>query len=235
MKNDYGKVPAKNNMDVTKNVDSETDDIPADRPKLQGVVGVAPKKVKRSLLSRLITGLVGPDGASNIGGYVSEEIIKPAIKNIIVDAVTSGINMVMYGDRGTPSRNTRYGGGGGSDYRPRTNYNNSYSQRPTERSYGRDSSNSEPKRTNMIATNTRYGVEEYIIEDRYDAAHVLTTLTESADRYGTVCVADYYDLIKVSSNFTDNAYGWRHDAISSARIVPVRGGYVIKFPTVDVL
>lgn len=233
MTKDYNKVQAKNNMEVQKNAEVESVPQTAERPKLQGVVGTAPKKIKRSLLSRLITGLVGPEGASGIGGYVSQEIIKPAVKNIIVDAVTSGINMVMYGDRGVPNRSGRYGG---VDNRPRTNYSSAYSPRPTnERSYGREPTTSEPRTALVASNNARYGVDEYIIEDRYDAAHVLTTLTECADRYGLVSVADYYDLIKAASNFTDNSYGWRHDSISGARILPVRGGYVIKFPPVEVL
>lgn len=78
-------------------------------------------------------------------------------------------------------------------------------------------------------------VEEYIIEDRHDAEHVLTMLKECADKYGHVSVADYHDLIKVASSFAHNAYGWGLDSISEAMIVPVRGGYVIKFQPVQVL
>lgn len=231
MKEDYNKIQVKNNMEVGRNVEDDSDSKSSERPKLQSVVVSSPKKVKRSLLSRLVTGLVGPEGISGIGGYVAEEIIKPAIKNIVVDAVTSGINMVMYGDRGVPNRPRNYGG----DNRPRTNYSSTYAPRPSsDRSYTRDTTLHEP-RSNVIARTSRYGVEEYVIEDRHDAAHVLTTLTECADRYGLVSVADYYDLIRVSSNFTDNSYGWRHDSIITARIVPTRGGYIIKFPPVEVL
>lgn len=230
MGKDYNKVPVKNNMQVEQEVEVIADQ-EDNRPKLQSVVSASPKKVKRSLFSRLISGIVGPEGASSIGGYVNQEIIKPAIKNIIVDAVTSGINMVMYGDRGVPSR----GGGQGNMYRPRTNYSGNYSTRPSsERSYSREPI-SEPRPTTALANTSRYGVDEYLIADRYDASHVLTTLTECADRYGMVSIADYYDLIKVPSNFTDNSYGWTHEAILAARILPVRGGYIIKFPPVTVL
>lgn len=246
MSKEYNKVSVKNNMEVNRNSDVETNEQPpTERPKLQGVVSTAPKKVKKSLLSRLITGLVGPDGASNIGGYISEEIVKPAIKNIVVDtamsginiavdAITSGINMAVYGDRGVPNRGPRYGN---HHYRPNTNYGNAYSSRPTptaERTYGREPI-AEPRRANVGSSSSRYGVEEYSITQRHDAAHVLTSLTEFADRFGMVSVADYYDLIKVESNYTDNNYGWKHDAITAARIVPLRGEYVIKFPPVELL
>jgi hypothetical protein len=78
-------------------------------------------------------------------------------------------------------------------------------------------------------------VDEYIIEERYDAARVLTTLTENAEVYGSVSVADYYDLIGVATRYTDNTYGWTMESITQASIVPIRGGYVIKFPPVEVI
>lgn len=235
MSNDYSKIKAKNNMDVGKNADlsSEGSDKATERPKLQSVVGSAPKKVQKSLFSRLVAGVVGPEGVSGIGGYVSEEIIKPAIKHIIVDAITSGINMIVYGDRGNPNRGGQRNYG--NVYRPSTNYSSQRPQTYNDRNYPRDSRDGIDPRSNIVAKSARYGVEEYIIEDRHDAAHVLTTLTECASKYGTVSVADYYDLIKASSKFTDNSYGWNYDSIQTARIVPVRGGYVIHFPQIEVL
>lgn len=190
---------------------------------LEKIVSVQPKKVKRGLLSRLITGVLGPDGVSGIGEYVNDEIVKPAIKNIIVDAVTSGINMVMYGERGGSSRHPNYRGySSHSQYQPRTNYTSRYTQ-------------NQPEPMQREATRSRYGVEEYLINERNDAAHVLIQLTENADIYGHVSVADYYDLIGVPSVYTDNQYGWTHESMVRAVVVPVRGGYVIRFPQVEVI
>lgn len=237
MSKDYSKIQAKNNMEVSRNAEVESDSVQSEeRPKLQSVVGVVPKKIKRSLFSRLVSGLVGPEGLAGLGGQISEEIVKPAIKNIIWDSVMSGLGKAMYGDRGFPGHGGR---GPYGDGRPRTQYNNAYNNARPSNDRGNVDRYGFPKegepRSNVISRTSHYGVEEYIITDRYDAAQVLTTLTECADRYGMVSVADYYDLIKVSSNFTDNSYGWNHEVISTARIVPIRGGYVIKFPPVEVL
>lgn len=220
----YNEIEVKDNMRVEDNNKEEVV-APREKKELTSVVSVKPTKVKRNLFSRLITGVVGPDGLPGIGSYVNDEIVKPAIKNIIVDAVTSGINMVMYGEKGGPNRGGGRYSGGGRNYRPNTNYASNY------RSASPDPAPSE----RLVTRPSRLGVEEYVIADRIDASEVLVSLTENADRYDSVSVADYYDLIGVPSLYTDNNHGWTIDTISRASIIPVRGGYVIKFPPVEVI
>lgn len=226
MSKKYNEVPVKNNMVV----EAETTEVAVDREKKQltRVVDVNPKKVQRGLLTRLVSSIIGPEGLPGIGAYVNDEIVKPAIKNIIVDAVTSGINMVMYGEKPQGGRGHHTGyGRGPANYRPGTNYSQNYSQQKSYTpKYEEDGRRARP---------ARYGVEDYIIEERFDAANVLTTLTDNADRYDSVSIADYYDLIGVASSFTDNSYGWTVDTIHRASITPVRGGYIIKFPPVEVI
>jgi len=222
-KTNYSDIKAKDNMTVS----TDAVEVPSERKKLDPLVDVAPKKRKRGLVGRLVTGVLGPEGLPGIGAYVSEEIIIPAIKNIIVDAVTSGINMVMYPDG---KRNPYVGGG--------RNYNrtNVYSPRPITNYTSRYTShNPDPVRPDRVVKGPRHMVEEYIIEDRAVAANVLTTITEHADMYGSVSVADYYDLIDVPSVYTDNNYGWTFESLSRAVIRPVRGGYVINLPQPEVL
>lgn len=221
----YNEIEAKDNMKVEKDENEEVV-APKEKKELKKVVSAQPKKVKRGLFGRLVTGIVGPDGLPGIGAYVNEEIVKPAIKNIIVDAVTSGINMVMYGDKGGgPSRGRYSGHSPRQSHRPITNYGSNY------RSSNSDVQPSE----RLITRSTRGGVEEYVLADRNDASHVLVSLTEYADMYESVSVADYYDLIGVKTKYTDNNHGWTFDTISRASILPVRGGYVIKFPPVEVI
>lgn len=225
MSKKYNEIPAKNNMKIDRDQEETT---PKEKKEMKKIVDTQPKKMKRGLLSRLAVGVLGPEGLPSIGTYVNEEIIKPAIKNIIVDAVTSGINRLIYGDS-KPRTGGGYNPGHYRDrapYRPNTNYTSRYT-----------SSNQEPREREHTPAryNSRYGVEEYVIEERYDAARVLTTLTESADQYGSVSVADYYDLIGVATQYTDNTYGWTMESITQASIVPVRGGYIIKFPPVEVI
>ena len=53
------------------------------------------------------------------------------------------------------------------------------------------------------------------------------------EKYGMVSVADLYDLVGVTGNYTDNKYGWTN--LSNAEIVRVRDGYQIKLPRARVL
>jgi hypothetical protein len=78
-------------------------------------------------------------------------------------------------------------------------------------------------------------VEDYIFENRDDAAMILSNLSLAANRYGCVSLSDYYDLIKVKSHFSDNSYGWKDGAIVGAAIVRVSNGYMIKFPPLEVI
>lgn len=205
-------------------VDEQSEEVASDKKELKKIVDVQPKKRKRNLFSRLLSGILGPEGMSGIGQYVAEEIIIPSVKSIVVDAVTSGVNKVIYGDNVPKSNRYSQQSTNRTTYRPNTNYTSRYTSRQPE-----------PAAERTISRTARHGVEEYIIEDRFDASHVLTTLTENADMYNSVSVADYYDLIGVPSEYTDNTYGWTIDSIVRATIVPIRGGYIIKFPPVEVI
>jgi len=222
----YNEIEAKDNMKVGRD-DIEENIVPKEKKQLEKLVNIQPKKVKRGLIGRLITGVLGPEGLPGIGSYVNDEIIKPAIKNIIFEAITSAASMAMFGERGGPvrGRGGHHTGGHHAGYRPATNYSNRYSTPPA---------NHQPSER-LVSHTPRQSVDEYVLEDRFDAVHVLTTLTEQADMYGNASVADYYDLIGVPTKYTDNNYGWTHENIVRATIMPIRGGYIIKFPPVEVI
>jgi len=78
-------------------------------------------------------------------------------------------------------------------------------------------------------------VEEYIINNLSDAEEVRKTLKEYANSYGSVTVADYLDLLGITSSFTDNTRGWSEARLSNVKIVKHKMGYIIKLPAVEVL
>ena len=53
-------------------------------------------------------------------------------------------------------------------------------------------------------------------------------MDEIMEEYGIVRVADLYDLVGITGDYTDNKYGWTN--IRSAEVVRVRDGYKIKMP-----
>ena len=94
-KKDYNKIEAKDNMVLDNNGEevSEVEVEKRERPKQ--VVDTPLKERKQGLMERLVKGVLGPEGLPGIGAYLNEEIIVPSIKHIIVESITSGINMAV--------------------------------------------------------------------------------------------------------------------------------------------
>jgi hypothetical protein len=78
-------------------------------------------------------------------------------------------------------------------------------------------------------TRTNYGFDDVYLESRGEAEEVLTRMDELIDAYGFVTVADLYDLVGKTCNYTDNKYGWTN--LRNAEAVRVRGGdYLLRLP-----
>ena len=67
-----------------------------------------------------------------------------------------------------------------------------------------------------------------ILETRAEAEDVIARLDELVDLYGMASVADLYDLVGISGQYTDNKYGWTD--VRNASHVRVRDGYLLKLP-----
>lgn len=229
-KKDYSKIEVKNNMEVDNNGEEVAEKVPVKRERPSQIVTKVPEKRKKGLMERLVVGFLGPEGLPGIGQYLNEEIIVPSIKNIIVEAVTSGINMAIFGDRGRPTGGNKYTSHYSPNrqvYRPETNYT------APSRTSRYTSAQPEPSRAPRMARYRGYEVDEYPIESRLEASKILDTLTEFADTYDYVSVADYYDMIGAPTQPIDHNFGWSYDIIIKASITPLRGGgYILQFPPV---
>ena len=73
-----------------------------------------------------------------------------------------------------------------------------------------------------------YNRPDIILSNRGEAEDVLSRMDELIEAYGLVRVADLYDLVGITGNYTDNKYGWTN--IRNAEIIRVRDGYMIKMP-----
>lgn len=158
---------------------------------------------KKSAFSKFADEFISED-AKNVKTYVLGEVLIPAIKKAVLDIVTDGINMILYGDAGR---------GGKRSTADRVSY----------RSY---SDYSRPRDTRTVSAG--YSYDEIILTSRGEAEDVLQRMDELMDAYGLVRVADLYDLVGITGNYTDNKYGWTN--IRNAEIVRVRDGYMIKMP-----
>lgn len=74
-------------------------------------------------------------------------------------------------------------------------------------------------------------IEDIVLEDRSDGDNVLLHLDALIERQGHCTVGDYYGLVGERPVNTDEQWGWTADHnLASARVMAVRGGYLINFP-----
>ena len=70
-----------------------------------------------------------------------------------------------------------------------------------------------------------------VFEDRINALVALSNLKDIFDRYGVVSVGDLYDEAGIKCDYTHSRFGWKnYDDIHNAKIVKVKGGYMIDLP-----
>ena len=69
---------------------------------------------------------------------------------------------------------------------------------------------------------------EYVFKDISEADYVIKHMKEIIELYGYVTVSDFYDLVGITGNYTDNKYGWTN--IRNAEVIRVSDGYLIKLP-----
>lgn len=194
----------KSNSNRSKN-EQQKEELVSDQKRTEKVVTGVVKKKKRGIFSKLSGEFISED-AKNVKSYVFGEVLIPAIKKAISDIVTDGIDIILYGE----SRR-----GGKRSTADRVSYRSYY-----DRDSRRDS------RT-PISYNS-YSYDDIILSTRGEAEDVLSRMDELIDSYGLVRVADLYDLVGITGNFTDNKYGWTN--IRNAEIIRVRDGYMIKMP-----
>lgn len=161
---------------------------------------------KKSKLSKLTDEFISED-AKNVKSYVFGEVLIPAIKKAISDIVTDGIDIILYGESKRGSKRSTA---------DRVSYRNYYDRD------GRST------RSDRVGLSSGYSYDDIILNNRGEAEDVLNRMDELMDTYGLVRVADLYDLVGITGNYTDNKYGWTN--IRNAEIVRVRDGYMIKMP-----
>lgn len=170
-----------------------------EKKKLEKVVVGQVKTKKKNGMSKLMSGFIADD-TQNIKSYLIKDVVIPTIKKTITDIV----DMILYG--GKHKSNSRIPGS-------KISYRSYYD---------------EPRERREPVTSQAYDYNEIILETRGDAEEVLDRLTELIDTYKIASVADLYDLVGISGNYTDFRYGWTN--LANAHIDRTREGYQLRLP-----
>lgn len=143
------------------------------------------------------------DDVKDVKSYILLDIVVPAIKRAIVSTVEG-----LFGEPGPRKGSTN------ASY---VSYRN-YSDNRNDRLSPSDN-----------RTRTGYSYNDIILDSRGEAEEVLSRMDELVETYGEVTVADLYDLVGITGEWTDNRYGWTN--IKNAEVVRARnGGYLIRLP-----
>ena len=183
----------------------ENKTLPDEREKLEKVIK-GTVKTKKNEMRKLRDVFISED-VKSVKSYILMDVLVPAIKDAIEDIVTNGIRMVLRGE--TSARK--------SSSASKISYNRIYDNKRDNDRFARDSSPS-----------IRYSYDDIILESRGEAEDVITRMEEIIEEYGFVRVADLYDLVGITGDYTDNKYGWT--SIRSAEPVRVRNGYMLRLP-----
>lgn len=143
--------------------------------------------------------------------HILKDVAVPKLQDFFADLMIATINMIFHGDD-----------------RPRNNYGGSYAQ-PNRVSYNQYSG----RNNNQARPAAAINYQDVIFSSRGDAEEVLSQMIDAISTYNCVSVADFYDLVGMTSNYTDNKYGW-YD-MRSAYVQAVNGGYIIRLPKPIVL
>lgn len=202
--------------DVTKLYDNLPDNSHSSRAEKQKPIeGKRAEKVVHGKVktkknnARKLTDVFITEDAANVKNYVLFDVIVPSIKKALYDLVVGALDMTLFGGRG--------GGNSKRSISDKVSYRdyNSISKRD-ERSYGN------------TRTTSGYSYDDIVLETRGEAESVLSRMDEIIEEYDSVRVADLYDLVGITGDYTDNKYGWTN--IRNARVVRTRDGYKIEMP-----
>lgn len=164
------------------------------------------KRIKKTGVNKVVDFIMGDD-SRNVFSYLWNDILVPAAKNMMFDMIRDGAEMRIFGEvRNRGARNRR-----NETYV-------SYDQ------ISRDRGRIEPRSHERKVAKP----DEILIESREEAEEVLSRMYDYWETYGTVSLAEYYDLVGVVGDFTDNKWGW--DSLKGSRILRVRDGYIVDLP-----
>ena len=138
--------------------------------------------------------------------YIVMEVLVPALRNLLYDTVSQGAERALYGE-------SRRSSGSRAGY---TNYTAASSVRGAAR----------PALSRQARVT--HDFDDIVLQTRPEADEVLDALREMIELYNQASVADLYDLVGITTDFTDNAWGWTD--LRTATVRPIRGGYLLNLP-----
>lgn len=186
------------------------------KPEIKPVEGgTVVSKGKQSLGRRIQQAFTGDD-SKTVGNYVFFDVVLPAVKQLISDALSTGIERLLFGG---DSR----GGGARRGY---TSYNR-YSQASRDMAVNTGIRGGKPE------SRAVHNFDDIVLDNRGAAEQVIDQLAELISTYEVATVSDFYQMVRITGTFQDDKWGWT--SMVGARVDRVRDGYLIRLPRTEYL
>ena len=203
-------MPANNNRDydISREALGLEGDAPKDDKHVEAVAQGKKVSKSKSKARRIAEIFVGGD-LKETAEHVRDDVAIPALKNFLYDSLNEGLQRILWGE----TKNDRRRNSTHRDYV-------GYSRRARE-----------PRPTQQ--TTSRYsrvaqGIDDVVLATRTEAESVLSRMYDLVENYNMVTVAEFYSLVGISAEFTDENWGWKD--LRSANIQHIRDGFRINLP-----
>lgn len=197
---------------------------PTSAKKVEKVVTGEVIQRKKPLGKRFRETFSGDDNRS-VAAYVLFDVLIPAAKDMIADAVSQGIERKLFGEVRSASRRGGYRPGntlfGNATYNAYNRYSGSVGS--SLRSDPRQAANN---RLRNRAARSNY--DEIILATRAEATEVIDSLIAIIAQYDAATVDDLFELVGITGEFTDEKWGWTD--LRGADIQRIHEGYLLNLP-----
>lgn len=207
----------------------EKEEIQSEAPKLAPAKIVGTVSRRKKTFGRRVHELFlgGGEESGGVLKYLFQDVLVPAVRDLVVDFVVQGVERSVYGQsRSTPR--TRSSTGFRTTSQPRTHI--SYDQQSTMMR-SRLSGPPTPQRRSIASPQME--VDDILVKHHVDAEVIVDGLNDLLEEYGQATVANLKELLNESAVPTDHKWGW--DADAAFGIQRVTGGFVIVLPKPIVL
>ncbi len=150
--------------------------------------------------------------------YVVAEVALPALRTMIVDTTSKGIERVIFGPGNAVARSRST-----TNYGPRVQYNNPVARQSTML----------PHQPPFLSRNARQDFGDIILSTREECENVLERLSDLIDKFKSASKQDLMVLLNQPSQYTDMKWGWGF--LGNAEIIQVREGWLLDLPPMEPL
>lgn len=194
-----------------------------------------PKEVKKVVTGEVVTRkkplgrkvkefVVGDDSKSVIQ-WIWSDVLIPGVKDTIFEAATGGLERRMFGE----SRRRRIGAGpmGAGGLFGNVTYN-AYNRYSGASSTLRPDPRQQQAMPNRRGRANRKDIGEIILSTRVECTEVLDQMIAIIAQYDAVTLADLWEMLNTTGEFTDEKWGWTD--LMGADVIKVHEGYLLDLP-----